>query len=603
MQQIEETLNDNILNQLDYKMDSLMIPIDVSELSKFILMNIKFLTKFRRSLPPKKFNRSLSLNHDLTGILNDKLVGVHDLVLRTQCTMRVVNTLRFIEVDDAYMTDNVVINRLRRDGCNNIPKTILASHELFTEFMFCTIEGKSLHTRFDKVFGETIDKVFKGEILHLVINIPVGMGKTARAVIAVVARGFAMESKSKFLHVSYDKTLAQNNSSIIKDFLQSDDYQFLYPLPIKEDTTAKGLWKTEDGGQIRAISTGGGITGFRAGSIAIDGFSGMLIFDDPMKPDDANSPTKKALVNKRYDNTLRSRLAHPNIPTIVIMQRLDKNDFTNHLFKQYGKEWTHLCIPAMIETDNMITSDIRSKPIELNLSKGALWVEQKNITELEKDKKFNSQFYYAQLQQNPIVVGGSNMLKGSWLQYVKEPLGIRKVMIFGDVANKTGTYNDHTVFIAVGYSDSHIYILDMFRDKVEMPMLIVRMQEFYDRWNKYPKWKCPKCYQICIEDKANGTGLIQMLRSKGLNVRAIQRNKDKVYRLSNVSHYIHQGVIRVIKSNKFNPDIAREFDEFTHNDTHESDDIIDCVIDAIDEEYRDSNSQYKDVVLESFLPI
>jgi hypothetical protein len=187
------------------------------------------------------------------------------------------------------------------ENLEEIQYMLLNSHIQFSEFMFNVIEGGYNPTPFDNIFGQTIDRVFSGEIKRLIINIPVGMGKTQRAVIAVIARGLALQPKSRFLHISYDITLVNNNSSIAKDFIESEDYQSIFPnIKLKKDTTAKGLWKTEQGGALRAVSSGSGITGFRAGNQVIKGFSGALIIDDPLKPDDMRSLTKLEWINNRF---------------------------------------------------------------------------------------------------------------------------------------------------------------------------------------------------------------------------------------------------------------------------------------------------------------
>jgi len=87
------------------------------------------------------------------------------------------------------------------------------------------------------------------------------------------------------------------------------------------------------------VSSGSGITGFRAGNISISGFGGLMIIDDPLKPDDALSNTKREFVNNRYETTFKSRLAFESVPIVVIMQRLHEKDFTNHLIGRYSNEW------------------------------------------------------------------------------------------------------------------------------------------------------------------------------------------------------------------------------------------------------------------------
>ena len=80
------------------------------------------------------------------------------------------------------------------------------------------------------------------------------------------------------------------------------------------------MWKTSRGGAFLASPSGGSITGFRAGQVNSEQiFTGALIIDDPVKPEDAYSETKRSFINARWDNTFKSRLAHPSVPVIVIM--------------------------------------------------------------------------------------------------------------------------------------------------------------------------------------------------------------------------------------------------------------------------------------------
>jgi predicted phage terminase large subunit-like protein len=489
-----------------------------------------------------------------------------------------------IEQENQYLIDRSHLS------IDEIRELLLNSHDEFCNFMFNEIEGKYLTTPFDTIFNATIDKVFKGEITRLIINMPVGNGKTAKGLIAVIARGFAIESRSRFLAISYDTTLVQLNSSIIRDFINTANFQMLFGVDIKNDSSAKGLWRTSTGGALRAVSSGSGITGFRADNIALEGFGGLMIIDDPLKPDDARTGSKLEWINNRYETTFKSRLARESCPIIVIMQRLHHLDFTNHLLSKYGKEWYHLALPALIEDYNVI--DDRGVTIHHGLPLGALWEQKYSKEVLLREKELNPNYFFSQLQQNPINIGKSNLIKSEWLnEYSMNDLSklqIKRVYMFADTANKANTWNDYTVFIVVAQCvDNNLYILDLFRDKVEFNLLLYRFKEFYSRHlynsNLYPDNICiPSLSLAYIEDKASGTSLIQVVREEGINVLAIQRNKDKLYRLSNVSHLFYQGRVYLPKSASWTQDVKRECDEFTIDDTHEHDDMLDCIIDSLD---------------------
>ena len=100
-------------------------------------------------------------------------------------------------------------------------------------------------------------------------------------------------------------------------------------------------------------AAGGQITGFRAGRME-PGFTGAFINDDPVKPEDAYSTVKRAGVNNRFNNTMRSRLAVESVPMINIMQRIHEDDLSGFLLKGgSGDMWHHLVIPALITEEHM----------------------------------------------------------------------------------------------------------------------------------------------------------------------------------------------------------------------------------------------------------
>ena len=457
---------------------------------------------------------------------------------------------------------------------------LLSKHDLFTRFTFETLEGVNIPTKFDKVFGETIDRIFAGEIKRLIINMPPSLGKTARAVIALTARGFAINPSSRFLHISYSNDLVKLNSSTIKGFIQSEEYQTLYPhVQLLQDTTAKGLWKTTKGGAFKASPSGGAITGFRAGRIGAKEFSGALIIDDPLKPDDALSNKKREFINNRFENTFKSRVADNNVPIIVIMQRIHEKDFTNHLLERYGKEWYHLIIPSLVEADNRL--DDRGTRIESDLPHGSILeaVYPKDSLLLEKVK--NPLYFFSQLQQAPATGLSSEVLSGEWLPlYPKEHLPkIISSHIYVDTALKDEDKHDYTVLHHVGLGkDGKLYSLRMKRGKYKFIDLVHNTIQF---WIKCKQSQHPPL-TVRIEDRASGTSLIQTLQYKGMNVVAIGRTKSKLYRISVVGEYFYNGYFLLPDWKPYHVDVKREFDEFREDDSHPNDDIIDTCLDAME---------------------
>lgn len=345
-------------------------------------------------------------------------------------------------------------------------KRLESSHLAFVQRFFAEKEGTPLSVApFHPVMCETLDKVYRGEIDRLIINIPPGYGKTELAVINFIAHGFAINPRSRFIHASYAQALALDNSSKAKDIINLEGFQSRWPVQMRQDTNAKGLWRTTAGGHLRAASSGEPITGFRAGILAEPGFTGALIIDDPLKPDDAHSETTRKFINARWENTFKSRLAHEGVPVIVIMQRLHVEDFVAHLLEKSGETWSLLQLPVLIEVPKKEDTKIAGKVdlIPHGLPVGPLWEEKHNQDQIEI-LKIAPQVFAGQYMQNPIISGG-DMFKLEWLrEYEKAPpLSTLKIYMGSDYA-VTSDDGDYTVHVVVGIDpEGYMWLLDLWR--------------------------------------------------------------------------------------------------------------------------------------------
>jgi predicted phage terminase large subunit-like protein len=342
-------------------------------------------------------------------------------------------------------------------------KELLSSHLAFTRRFFVEKEGQPLSgAPFHPVMCNTLDRVFRGEIKRLIINIPPGYGKTELAVINFIAHGFAINPRSRFIHASYAQALALDNSSKAKDIINLEGYQANWPVQMRIDTNAKGLWRTTAGGHLRAASSGEPITGFRAGILAEPGFAGALIIDDPLKPDDAHSETTRKFINARWENTFKSRLAHEDVPVIVIMQRLHVDDFVAHLLEKSGEEWHLLQLPVTIE-GKVDPPEGKVAMIPHGLPDGPLWRQKHNEQQIEI-LKLAPLVFAGQYMQTPIIFGG-DMFKLEWLrEYVTPPpLSTLKIYMGSDYA-VTSDGGDYTVHVVIGVDpEGHMWLLDLWR--------------------------------------------------------------------------------------------------------------------------------------------
>lgn len=198
------------------------------------------------------------------------------------------------------------------------------------------------------VMAQTMQRVIDGEIKRLLINMPPAYTKTELTVIQLASYGFAINSGSRFLHISGNNELVLDNSSKIKDQVLSPLFQQFWGVSAKDDTQAKGLWKTDKQGAFYARPSMSRLVGFRAGR-SRPGFQGALLIDDPQDENEVRSPVQVKRFPERYMGVVRHRVDNRNTPIIVVMQRLGDEDFSAFLLEGgSGEYWHHLCLPAII---------------------------------------------------------------------------------------------------------------------------------------------------------------------------------------------------------------------------------------------------------------
>jgi predicted phage terminase large subunit-like protein len=469
-----------------------------------------------------------------------------------------------------------------------------ADHLTFNRLFFKELQGTSFRVGpHHRVVCRTLDRVFSGEINRLIVSVPPGYTKTETAVVAFIARGMAKNPRAKFIHASFSGELVNENSVRVKDVMSSEPYQAMWPIAFKDDQSAKGLWRTTEGGGLLAKPAGGPITGFRAGTMD-EGFTGALVIDDPLKPDDAFSSVEREKINRRWHSTFKSRLAREDIPVIVIMQRLHSDDFAGFLLRGGADcKWHHLMLPVRVDSAASYPAEFsHGIPIDHGLPDGPLWPEkhsETHICQLESD----AYTFASQYMQRPIALGG-NLFKSAWIGTYKadELPALKWRAIYADTAQKVGEKNDFSVFQCWGAGvDGNAYLIDQVRGKFEAPELLSVARGF---WVKHmqPHWNTHGVLRsMGIEDKVSGTGLIQQLARDGIPVTPIERggSKDKYTRAMDVVAYFANMLVRVPADAPWIGDWMHEILQFTGlGDMH--DDQVDPTVDAVRDILANANS-------------
>src|SRR5699024_344588 len=233
-----------------------------------------------------------------------------------------------------------------------IRKTI-SSLELTSKALYSdALGGQMVFMPHHRRIAQALTEVVQGKIKRLIINMPPRAGKTLLISQMFPAWSMGLNPRAQFILTSYSKTLASHNTYAIREIIRSGMYQHLFGAngaTVRDDSSARDMFRTTAGGQMYAVSTGGTITGSGAGSMTDHaGSSGAIIIDDPAKPDAAQSDTERRNVIEWYQQTLQSRVNHPDTPIILVSQRLHENDLPGWLLSGgTGENWELVKVPAI----------------------------------------------------------------------------------------------------------------------------------------------------------------------------------------------------------------------------------------------------------------
>jgi predicted phage terminase large subunit-like protein len=363
-----------------------------------------------------------------------------------------------------------------------------------------------------------LEEVRNGTCKRLAINIPPRHLKSHVASIAFVAWLLGHDPAKQILAISYAQDLSDKLARDCRALMTSPFYQSLFDTRLSPDRNAVAEFETTQGGYRLSTSVGGVVTGRGAD---------VIVVDDPMKADDALSEIRRQTVNAWYDNTLRSRLNRQEQGAIVvIMQRLHADDLVAHL--QETETWDVVSFPAIAEKDEHydLTTPYGRRLIHRRTGE-ILHPALLSASTLESLRRSMTEYNFAaQYQQDPQPPSGL-IVRREWLKFYSEkekPDSFDQIVQSWDTASKVTELSDYSVCTTWGVKGQHMYLLDVFRRKLEFPELKRMVRELATLWH---------ADVVLVEDKSSGTQLIQELRADGFSrVRAAPTNNDdKVMRL------------------------------------------------------------------------
>jgi len=396
----------------------------------------------------------------------------------------------------------------------------------FTRAMFRARKGADMKPNWhQEAICNALERVVLGDTTRLIINISPRSGKTELAVVSFIAWATGIYPDSEWIHASYSKRLATNNAYGVREVMRHEVYQEIFPwVKIRDDSSAKDEFRTEQGGVVYAAGSEGSITGRGAGGMS-GRFQGAIVIDDPHKPGEANSDVMRQNVIDWFSTTMESRKNRPDTPIIVIKQRLHENDLSGWLLSGgNGEKWDHIKIPAITESNE------------------SFWPDQFPISMLERMQEASPYVFAGQYMQDPTPIGGGDFKTGN-IQIVDAlPSGLRFIRGW-DLAATTKKTSDYTATVKLAVDGSGVVWIAHAHQFKGAPDEVERTIKQYAQTDKNTKTSIPQ--DPGAAGVAQKMALSRMLQ--GIDFVFSPESGDKRTRASALAAQVNVGNVRMLR--------------------------------------------------------
>jgi predicted phage terminase large subunit-like protein len=417
--------------------------------------------------------------------------------------------------------------------------------------------------RHHKIIAEKLERVAKGELKRLIINMAPRHTKSEFASYLFPAWMMGRNPKMKIIQATHTTELAVNFGRKTKNLIDSDEYKEIFPeVQLAADSKASGRWDTSKGGMYYAVGVGSNLAG-RGGD--------LVIIDDPHSEQTAMSVSGFDDAWDWYTGGPRQRL-QPGGSIVLVQTRWSEKDMTGQLLRAMAKDpladqWEVVELPAIFED---------GKPC---------WPEYWSLEDLTSVKaSIPPSKWNAQYQQNPTGEENAIIPREWWNKWEKKTVpNLQFVIQSYDTAftkRETSDFSAITtwgVFYPNETGQPNLILLDSKKGRWDFPELKEVALENYKFWDPDT---------VIVEAKASGLPLTHELRNMGIPVVNFTPSKgnDKVSRVHSVSPLFEAGMVWA-PDELFADELIEEVAAFPNG---EYDDLVDSMTQAL-MRYRQGN--------------
>jgi predicted phage terminase large subunit-like protein len=425
---------------------------------------------------------------------------------------------------------------------------------------------------------------------NLLINVPPGSMKSLIFSVFAPAWMWLHRPSWRAIYASGTPSVVTRDSLKCRNLIKSEWYQktFQPKWKIRSDQDEKQHFANDAGGFRMGLGAGGSVTGERADFLGVD---------DPNGADEIHSKAHRTTVNENWwDAAFHNRVANPTSSKRgLIMQRLHEEDLAGHVLSKEKGKWGHLVIQMEYETDAETRPG--DKPTWLG------WTDPRTKDGEVLAPRFTPEFlagerqtlgssgFAGQMQQRPVNAEGNRFKREWWRFYTRRgaqtaspnrpkgcfmgaprhlPRHFDEVLGSWDCTFKDSDGSDWVVGIVLGRVGADKYLLARKREHLGFTATKKAI--------KQQRTDYPECWEIIIEDKANGTAVIEELQREISGIIAVNPLGGKEARAAAIEPQVEAGNVFLDEDAEW---LGEWVDEFAAFPRGKHDDQVDALSQAL----------------------